>query len=146
MQSNDIGVYERIGQATMFEGVIASPPAGTKKLKSKLYEGRNDWESVIQLWTPNDLPLRSLIDCVNRLGLGTEVITFISPDAVEPIYNWLTRKGVQTSVLYYEDIESYNDDFKYNRGVKVFYTANYEDAKVLGMRATVVSPNSAWRL
>ena len=146
MEGNDISVHDRIGQASMFEGVLATPPAGSKKLKAKFYEGRNDWDSVIRLWTPNDMPIRSLIDCVNRLGLGTEVITFLHPDAVEPIYNWLSRKGVSTSVLYYEDIEQYNEDFKYNRGLRVFYTTDVEDAQLIGMRATVVNPNTAWRL
>ena len=146
MQGNDISTYDRIGQASMFEGVLASPPSGTGKLKSKFYESRNDWESAIKLWTPNDLPIKSLIDCVNRLCLGTEVITFIHPDAVEPIYAWLSRKGVSTSVLYYENIEAYNDDFKYNRSVRVFYTSSMDDAHVIGMRATVVAPTTAWRL
>lgn len=146
MEGNDISVHDRIGQASMFEGVLATPPAGSKKLKAKFYEGRNDWDSVIRLWTPNDMPIRSLVDCVNRLGLGTEVITFLHPDAVEPIYNWLSRKGVSTSVLYYEDIEQYNEDFKYNRGLRVFYTTDVEDAQLIGMRATVVNPNTAWRL
>ena len=146
MEGNDISVHDRIGQASMFEGVLATAPAGSKKLKAKFYEGRNDWDSVIRLWTPNDMPIRSLVDCVNRLGLGTEIITFLHPDAVEPIYNWLSRKGVSTSVLYYEDIEQYNEDFKYNRGLRVFYTTNVEDAHLIGMRATVVNPNTAWRL
>lgn len=130
----------------MFEGVLASAPTGTAKLKAKFYEGRGDWENVLKLWSPNDMPIRSLIDCVNRLGLGTEVITFIHPDATEPIYNWLSRKGVSTSVLYYENIEQYNEDFKYNRGIRVFYTASVDDAHLIGMRATVVNPNTAWRL
>lgn len=146
MEGNDLGVYDRVGQASMFEGVLAGAPTGAGKVKAKFYETRGDWESVIKLWTPNDMPIRSLNDCVNRLGLGTEVITFLHPDAVDPIYNWLARKGVSTSVLYYEDIIHYREDFKYNRGLKVFYTSSTDDAMELGIRATVVSPNSAWRI
>lgn len=146
MEGNDISVYDRIGQASMFEGVLANEPTGTSKLKAKFYESRNDWESVLKLWSPNDMPIRSLVDCVNRLGLGTEIITFLHPDATDAIYNWLARKGVSTSVLYYENIEQYNEDFKYNRGIKVFYTSNVDDAHLIGMRATVVNPNTAWRL
>jgi len=130
----------------MFEGVLANAPTGTSKVKAKFFESRDDWDAVLRLWTPNDLPLRSLNDCVNRLGIGTEVITFIHPEAVDAIYTWLSRKGVSTSVLYYETIEQYRDDFKYNRGLKVFYTSSTDDAHVIGMRATVVSPNMAWRL
>lgn len=146
VEGNDLSVYDRIGQASMFEGVLASPPTGANKVKSKFYETRGDWESIIKLWTPNDMPIRSLNDCVNRLGLGTEVITFLHPEAVDPIYNWLSRKGVSTSVIYYEDINQYREDFQYNRGLKVFYTSSTEDAHILGMRATVVSPKSAWRI
>jgi len=146
MEGNDIFSYDRIGQSTMFEGVLASPPSGSKKLRAKFYEGRDDWESVLKFWTPNDLPLRSLIDCVNRLHLGTEVITFLHSDAAEPIYEWLSRKGVSAPVLFYENAEQYAEDLRYNRGVRVFYTSNTEDAHTVGMRATVVSPNTAWRL
>lgn len=146
MEGNDIFSYDRIGQATMFEGVLASPPTGASKLRAKFYESRGDWENVIKLWSPNDLPVRSLIDCVNRLYLGTEVITFLDPDATEPIYEWLSRKGVSAPVLYYENAERYEEDLRYNRGVRVFYTGSTDDAHIVGMRATVVSPNTAWRI
>lgn len=146
MQGNDIGAFDRIGQATMFEGVLASPPAGTSKVKAKFYEGRGDWDNYLKLWKPNDLPLRSLIDSVNRLMIGTEVITFIHPDAVDPIYNWLSRKGVSTTVLYYKDANEYRVDLQYNRNVRVFYTGNTDDAFTIGMRATVVSPDRAWSI
>lgn len=146
MQGNDIGVFDRLGQATMFEGVLASPPSGSAKLKYKFHESRNDWESALKLWRPNDLPLRSLVDFTNRLSIGTEVITFLSPDAVEPIYNWLSRKGVSTTVLYYEDAAQFRDDFIYNRSLRVFYTSSTDDAQIIGIRATVVGPTTAWRL
>lgn len=144
MEGNDISVSSSVGQATIFEGVIASPP--TSSARYLLAKTRNDWEAMIKLWQPNDLPMKSLSDCVNRLQIGTDVITFLSPDAVEPIYSWLVRKGVSTPVLWYPSALDYYNDVKYNMGLKVVYVSNQEDASIIGMRARVVSPATAWSI
>lgn len=142
MERNDISFDAPLSQATVFEGVIASPPGASPKYL--LNKARNDWEAIIPMWKPNDRPLRSLIDCVNRLGIGTEVITFLSQDAVEPIYQWLVRKGVRTTVLWYPSIEDYKQDVQYNMGLKVVYVSKHADALALGIKAKVVGPDTLW--
>lgn len=142
MEGNDISFDSPISQATIFEGVIASPPGSSPKYL--LSKARSDWNSTIRLWKPNDKPLRSLVDCVNRLGIGTDVITFLHPEAEEPIYQWLVRKGVSTTVLWYPSVHEYKEDVQYNMGLKVVYVAEQEDAKILGMKARVVGPNTVW--
>lgn len=146
MERGDIAIGSSVGQAVIFEGVLASPPAGVSIVKEKYYQRRGDWEAAINLWHPNELPLKSLIDSVERLGISTDVVTFLSVDSVDPIYKWLVRKGVTTPVYFYEDPQSYADDLRYNRAVRVVYAPNKEIAYTLGMRATVVSPDAAWRL
>jgi hypothetical protein len=142
MEGNNISVHTTLEQATIFEGVVASPPSASAKYL--LAKARNDWASIISMWKPNDLPMRSLSDCINRLQIGTDVITFLSPDAVEPIYQWLVRKGVSTPVIWYPSATEYYNDVRYNMGLKVVYVADEEDAAILGMRARVVSPATAW--
>lgn len=147
MKGNDIAPYEFVTQATMWEGVLASPPSSKRrKFWFKLNEGINDWEKAIPLWTTNELPVKSLYDCTNRLSIGTDVFTFLHPDAVEPIYSWLNRKGITAPVYWYPDVLALEEDLRINRAIKVIYTADSDDAKVLGLRSMVVSPNAAWRL
>lgn len=144
MEGNDISFVSPISQATIFEGVIASPPSNSPKYL--VTKARSDWDSIIRLWKPNDKPLRSLVDCVNRLSIGTDVITFLHKEAEEPIYQWLVRKGVSTTVLWYPSAHEYKEDIRYNMGLKVVYVADQEDAKILGIKARVVSSNTVWNV
>jgi hypothetical protein len=146
MERGEIAEFSRVGQACIFEGLLATPPAGASLLKEKFHERNNNWTAALKLWRPNDLPIKSLIDSSIRLSIATDIITFLSEDAVEPIYQWLLRKGITCPVFHYEDITSYELDLRYNRAVRVVYVANQEDARILGMRATVVPPTTAWSL
>lgn len=144
MEGGNISQSSRSGQACIFEDLLVSRPTGATLIKSKYYEKTGDWKSALKLWRPNDLPLKSLIDSVERLHISTEVITFLNADAVEPIYQWLVRKGVMTNVEYYESIEDYSMDLRYNRSITTVYVAKQEDALILGPRSTVVSPTTEW--
>lgn len=145
MEGGDIAMFGRPGQACVFEGLIASRPTGAAGVKCKYYERTKDWDSALKLWKPNDLPLKSLIDAVNRLNISTEVITFLPQEAVEPIYKWLVRKGVTPVVERYETPQDYELDLRYNRSIHSVYVADQEIAHILGMRATVIPPTTAWR-
>ena len=145
MERGDIGTGARIGQACVFEGVLASRPTGAAAIRERFYANRGSWDSALKLWKPNDLPLKSLIDSSERMGIATDIITFLSHDATEPIYQWLLRKGVTLAVTHYDTPELYEQDLRYNRAIKVVYVPDKEIAYTLGMRATVVSPDSAWR-
>lgn len=146
MERGDIGAYVLAGQACIFEDLLAERPTGAAALKEKFYARRGEWDKVMKLWKPNDLPLKSLIDSVERRGISTAVVTFMPYDAVDSIYRWLLRKGVSCTVEAYESPEDYEADLRYDRSIKVVYVPNKEIAYTLGMRATVVSPNSAWSL
>lgn len=147
MERGDISDYTITSQACVWEGVLANPPAGfSSKTRHKLYERSNNWVAAIPMWKPNDLAVKSLVDCVSRLRIATDVITFLPPEAIDPIYNWLLRKGITTPVFHYDSAEEYAQDLRYNRGIKTVYVGNDSDAMTIGLRAHVVQPNTAWRI
>lgn len=145
MERGDIGDFVLPGQACVFEGLLASPPDKvSNKLKYRFHMASNDWDAALRLWKTNDLPVKSLIDSVKRKGITTLVVTFLSPDAVEPIYRWLLRKGITTTVEFYESPEAYADDLRYNRSILNVYVPETEMAHIIGFRATVISNQLAW--
>lgn len=144
MEGNDIAPFTPLFQGLVFDGLLASPPQGTKAVLANFKKTRDDWDGVLRLWQPHELPLKALSDCVNRLGLGTDVYTFLHPDAVDAIDKWLIRKGISTPVYYYESPQMLEYDLRFQRAVRIIYTSDEETAKILGIRATVVSPDKAW--
>jgi hypothetical protein len=147
VEHGDIGVYSSPGQACIFEGLLASPPPKKRNLTTFKYERnqkQDKWDVAIQSWTANELPLKSLINHVKRLGISTDVITFLSPEAVDPIYNWLLRKGVVTNVFYYVSPEAYAEDLKYDHSIRSVYVPDQSMARILGMRSTTTSPTTTW--
>lgn len=146
MEKGDIDAYTIFGQACIFEDLIAQRPTGATAVKEKFYARRGEWEKAMKLWKPNDLPLKSLIDSVERRGINTNVITFLPAEAEEAVYRWLLRKGVSCTVTTYASPEDYESDLRYDRSIKVVYVPSKEIAYTLGMRATVVSPASAWSI
>jgi hypothetical protein len=144
MQGNDISEFASIAQGVVFDGLLASPPEGGRAFLESVQRRRNNWDAVIRMWEPNDMPLKALSDCVNRLGLGTDVYTFTHPDAVDAIDRWLIRKGINCPVYYYESPEMLEYDLRFQRAVRIIYTSDEEIARTLGIRSTVVSPDKAW--
>jgi len=144
MLGNDIASFSPTAQGVVFDNLLASPPTGSKALLETVQRRRNNWDAVIRLWEPHDLPLKALSDCVNRLGLGTDVYTFIHPDAVDAIDKWLVRKGISTPVYYYESAEMLEYDLRFSRAVRIIYTSDQEVARILGPRATVTPTDRAW--
>lgn len=144
MEGNDLMNYDTRGYGIMFEGVLASPPE--KNLFNVFRNEYKDWDKHISRWRPNELPLKSMIDTTNRLGIGCEVYTFISEDAVDPIERWLIRKGVSVPVFYYEDAKFLEYDLRFNRSIRTVLVADEEDAKIIGIRARVVPSDRGWML
>lgn len=144
MQGNDIAPFSPTAQGVVFDDLLASPPTGAKTILESLHKRRNDWDAVLRLWEPHDLPLKVLSDCVNRLGIGTDVYTFIHPDAVDAVDRWLVRKGISTPVYYYESSEMLEYDLRFQRAVRIIYTSSEEVAQILGPRATVSPNDKAW--
>lgn len=144
MQDNDIAWFSPTAQGVVFDGLLATPPTGSKALLETIQRRRDNWDGVLRLWEANELPLKALSDSVNRLGLGTDVYTFIHPDAVDAIDRWLVRKGISTPVYFYETPEMLEYDLRFSRAVRIIYTSDEYVAQVLGIRATVVDPEKAW--
>jgi hypothetical protein len=146
MLGNDIQSYDYIGFGAVFEDLLATPPAGIKSLGKALYQARNNWERVIELWKPNDMPLKAMYDTTNRLGIGAEVFTFLHPDAVPAIEQFLFRKDISVPVIYYKTVEDLEYDLRFKRAIRTIFVPHKEQASVLGIRATVTPPTSAWVL
>lgn len=147
MERGDISDFTSIGQSCVFEGLLASPPESVgRRIRERFRTQINDWDAALKLWKPHDLPIRSISDHINRLGISTLVVTFLSADAAEPIYRWLLRKGIATSVTYYPSPAAYRSDLKYDMGIKTVYVPDQEMAAELGIRATVISPDLPWSL
>lgn len=144
MEGNDLMNYDTRGYGIMFEGVLASPPK--EKALTFFRKATNDWERIIPKWRANELPLKSMIDTTDRLGIGCEVYTFLSEDAVEPIDQWLLRKGVSVPVYYYEGAEWLEYDLRFKRSIRTVLVATEEDANVIGLRARVVPSDRGWML
>jgi hypothetical protein len=144
MLGNDISEYATTGQGIVFDGLLAKPPTGSKTLLETIQRRRNNWDAVLRLWEPNDLPIKALSDSINRLGIGTDVYTFIHPDVVDAMDRWLTRKGISTPVYYYESAEMLEYDLRFQRAVRIIYTSDEAVSQVLGIRSTVVGPDKAW--
>jgi hypothetical protein len=145
MEGNDLMSYTGVSQATMFEGVLASPPEKLlQKAQYKRFVSKGDWDAALRLWSPHEMPLKSLADCTNRLGIGTDVYTYLPPESVDGIGRWLVRKGISVGVYAYADLSDLLADFRLNRAVRVLFTTDYDDATLIGPRATMVSPTHAW--
>lgn len=144
MQGNDITDYAPLAQGVVFDNLLASPPGGSKAFLETIQRRRDNWDAVLRLWEPNTLPIKALSDSVNRLGIGTDVYTFIHEDAVDSIERWLLRKGISCSVYYYESPELLEYDLRFSRAVRIIYTSNEDVAQIIGPRATVVSAEKAW--
>jgi len=141
MQGNDIAEYSVRGQGVIFEGVLATLP---DSLIAKFYKQRNQWERYIQAVTPHELSLKAMIDSSVRLGIATDVYTFVDPRAVNPIEQWLSRKGISVAVFYYMNVEELAYDLKFQRSLKTIYVENQEQASIIGLRSHVVDKQKAW--
>lgn len=141
MEKGDIQAYDSRGFGVVFEGLLASEPTG---IRSAIVSRSKDWDRIIRSWKPNDLPLKALSDHTNRLGIGAEVYTFLDPAAAEAIDNWLVRKGISVPVMFYESINELSYDLRFKRSIRIIYVPQHEQAKVIGVRATVTSPETAW--
>jgi hypothetical protein len=132
----------------MFEGLLMNrlelAPEKKGFFRRKTEDDLTEEEFVkreTRLWRPNDMPVKSIIHMTTKLGIGVEVYTYLDPILVPAVEHWLARKGADVQVYAYYDVQDLYEDFKLNRDVHTLFTPSEEDAKVLGMRATVVLPS-----
>lgn len=141
MEGNDISINQDVGQGVIFEGLIANPPNKSFNLFKR---NTGVTEKDIRSWKPNELILKALIDTSDRLGINTEIYTFL-PFA-EEIESWFYRKGVSLPVFQYENIEELAYDLRFKRSIRRILVATPEQAQIVGIRATVVDPQKAWQV
>lgn len=141
MQGNDIGEYWQKGQGVVFEGVLTRL---SDSLIANFHKQRGNWKKYIQLSIPNELPLKAMIDSYSRLGIATDVYTFIDNDAVDAINEWLLRKSISVGVMYYPSVEELAYDLKFQRSVRTIYVETQEQASIIGIRSHVVDTKKAW--
>lgn len=141
MQSNDIGNFNNIGQGVVFENLLASPPE-----RRFFQRAGNDWDKELSKWKPHELPLKALVDSSDRLGVDTEVYTFLGIDAVDAIDRWLGRKGISLPVYGYSNPEELAYDLRFKRSVRTIYVPEQEQAIIIGMRACVTDSKKAWSI
>jgi hypothetical protein len=144
MLGNDIAEYAQIGQGVLFEGVLAAQPEGAQAVKATFYKNREKWDKYIDLWRPKDLALKAMIDSAVRLGVATDVYTFIDNDAVNAIDRWLQKKGISVSVMHYQSIDELAYDLRFQRSIKTIYVETQEQGSIIGIRSHVVNPAKAW--
>lgn len=145
MQGNDLLDFSSVTQGVIFEGVLAIPPTNTvASTKAAFFKNRENWSAYLRLWEPNELPLKAMIDSATRLGVCTDVYTFVSQGFAEEIDKLLMRKGISVAVLYYGSVEELAYDLRFQRQIRTIYTATEEQASVIGIRSHVVDPKKAW--
>ena len=147
MERNDIQANAPIKQACLFEGVLAAPPAGNiKKMRAAKAIRQHEWHRYIGMWTPYEMPLKSLVDSVNRRGVGVEVYTCLTSGVEDAIDSWLARKGVSVPVYQFENIYDIHAEMKFHSPSMRIHVATEEQAQLLGLRARVASPHKEWVL
>lgn len=139
MQGNDIRDFQDVGQGVIFEGLLASPPP--KRIFQRVDD---DWDKELRKWKAHDLPLKALVDTSDRLGISTEVYTFLGDAAGDAIDRWLGRKGISLPVFVYDNIEDLAYDLRFKRSMRTIYVPEQEQALTIGLRAQVVDPKKAW--
>lgn len=148
MEGNDIGFTVHKHVACMFEGLLMNrkefAPEKTGFFRRKREDDLSESEFIdreVRLWRPNEMPVKSVIHMITKMGIGVEVYTYMDPMFIPSIEHWLARKGADVQVYSYYDVKDLYEDFKLNRDVHTLFTPSEEDAKLLGMRSTVVLPD-----
>lgn len=141
MQGNDIGEYWHRGQGVVFEGVLTTL---ADTVVARFHRQRGNWEKYLNLSKPHEIPLKAMIDSSSRLGIATDVYTFIDNDAVEAIDKWLLKKGISVSVMYYPSVDELAYDLQFQRSIRTIYVETQEQASIIGLRSHVVDLKKAW--
>lgn len=146
MEKNDIAPTTQSHVACMFEGLLIQEALVMDEPKRRLWRKAPDLnedqhvEQIARMWRANEMPLKSVIHLVNQLDVGVEVYTYLDYDFHDAIEHWLARKGAAVQVYHYQSVDDLYEDFRFNRDVHTLFTPYPHEAALLGMRATVVSP------
>lgn len=141
MLGNDIRDFHDVGQGVIFEDLLASPPP-----KRIFQRAGDDWDKELRKWKAHELPLKALVDTSDRLGISTEVYTFLGDAAGDAVDRWLGRKGISLPVFVYDNVEELAYDLRFKRSMRTIYVPDQEQALTIGLRAQVVDSKKAWTI
>lgn len=146
VERGDISAYAPPGLAVLFEGVLASPPDTLGKVIANIRLRANDYDAYLTYWKAHEIPLKHVIDTINRKQIGVVVYTLLPVEVAEAIDRWLIKRNISTTVVPYADIDDLTETSKFFPEIKTIYVADQEYARRIGMKATVVTPETSWNL
>lgn len=92
MQGGDLETWISPTVVVVLEDVLATVTE-PRKVGWRRRAGEYDPED----WTWHEMPLRSVVDMVDRLGLRVEVITFMGQDVADAAAEWFQRYDVRVT-------------------------------------------------
>lgn len=145
MDGNDIGAFTTSRQAAVWEGLLATTKQGRfNEFHRKRLAKAQRWDDWLTLWEPQEVALKTMVYQHNRMGIATDVYTFIDEGLVDPLEHWLARKDVSCKVFYYPNRKDLIEDLRYNRSVQRVLCGDQDLAADIGIRAMCVGKGKGW--
>lgn len=146
MEKGDIASYAKPGLAVMFEGVLANPPDKLNKVIANVRLRTNDYDAYLSYWRPNKLQVKHVIDSINRKQIGVLVYTLLAPELHDAIDRWLLHRNISTTIMVYQNIDDLVESQEFMREIKSVFVNDDELARRIGIRATVIQPDTKWNI
>lgn len=146
MERGDIGPYAPLQLAVVFDGLLAKKPEGTRYLAAAAAYRLNNYDKYMSHWKPNELPIKFIVDAVNRRNIGVSIYTFLNPILHDALDRWLVRRNITIPPIHVEDAKEIAETVKYFPGIRQVFVPDQEQAAIIGIKATVVSADKAWSL
>lgn len=146
MEKGDIAPYVMPQLAVMFEHVLAAEPTGVQSLAAAARLRAKKYEKYLSYWKPNELQVKHVIDTINRKKIGVVVYTLFENELSDEVERWLVRRNISTTVTSYNSINELASDQKFFPGIKQIFVGNEEHARIIGIKATVVTAKTGWSL
>jgi hypothetical protein len=146
MEKGDIAPYVTPQLAVMFEHVLAAEPSGVHALAAATRLRARKYEKYLSYWKPNELQVKHVIDTIGRKNIGVVVYTLFENELSDEVEKWLVRRNISTTVTAYNSIYELASDQKFFPGIKQIFVGNQDHARIIGIKATVITANTGWSL
>lgn len=146
MERGDIAAYSKPGLAVMFEGVLANPPDRFNKIIANVRLRANDYDSYLSYWKPNHLQVKHVVDSINRKQIGVLVYTLLPPELSTAVDRWLLHRNISTTIMVYQNVDDLVESQQFMQEIKSVFVNDDELAKRIGIRATVIQPDTKWNI
>jgi hypothetical protein len=122
----------------VWEGLLATlQPANRRKFDR--YASRNP-EKAVAVMDANERAIKEVNDLVWRRGYAVDVITFLSPDFVKPVEDWLASQFVTTGRVMYEPDLSLARRIAYTPDIVGVFHALPDKALTFGSKGYLLDP------